>query len=122
MRELTRHIIGSNDYWLSQGPFCKTVTLSSSSGLGAQEQQEGATAALVAMGAGAPGIEGLSSGTKRIEKTRTNSMGASPRAEDDGGGRNSGSTVAGSVRAPGAAALVAAGRRRRLCRRGAGAA
>jgi hypothetical protein len=41
MRELTRHITGFNDYWLLQGPFCKTVTLSSSSGLGAQEQQEG---------------------------------------------------------------------------------
>jgi hypothetical protein len=27
------------------------------------------------MGAGAPGIEGLSSGTKRIEEARTNSMG-----------------------------------------------
>jgi hypothetical protein len=35
----------------------------------------GAAAALVAMGAGAPGIEGLSSGTKRIEEARTNSMG-----------------------------------------------
>jgi hypothetical protein len=37
--------------------------------------QRGAAAALVAMGAGAPGIEGLSSGTKRIEEARTNSMG-----------------------------------------------
>jgi hypothetical protein len=58
MRELTRHIIGSNDYWLLQGPFCKTVTLSSSSGMGAQEQQEGVAAALVALLAGARGVKG----------------------------------------------------------------
>jgi hypothetical protein len=32
-------------------------------------------AALVAMGAGAPGIEGLSLGTKRIEEVETNTMG-----------------------------------------------
>jgi hypothetical protein len=54
----------------------------------AQEQTGGEAAALVAMGAGAPGIEGLSSGTKRIEEARTNSMGGSPRAEDDDGCRN----------------------------------
>jgi hypothetical protein len=52
----------------------------------AQEQTGGA--ALVAIGAGTLGIEGLSSGTKRIEEARTNSMGGSPRAEDDGSGRN----------------------------------
>jgi hypothetical protein len=26
MREFARHIIGSNDYWLLQGPSCKTST------------------------------------------------------------------------------------------------
>jgi hypothetical protein len=50
-------------------------------------EQQGAAAALVAMGAGAPGIEGLSLGTKRIEEVETNTMGGSPRAEDDGSGR-----------------------------------
>jgi hypothetical protein len=43
----------------------------------------------VAKGAGAPGFEGLSLGTKRIEEVETNTMGGSPRAEDDGSGRYS---------------------------------
>jgi hypothetical protein len=60
--------------------------------------QGGAAAALVAMGAGAPGIEGLSLGTKRIEEARTKSMGGSPRAEDDGSGRNPRSKVATRAR------------------------
>jgi hypothetical protein len=62
-------------------------------------------AALVAMGAGAPGIEGLSSGTKRIEEARTNSMGGSPRAEDEAAVGIEGQLPAGSVRALGAAAV-----------------
>jgi hypothetical protein len=54
-----------------------------------QEHLQGAAAALVAKGAGAPGIEGLSLGAKRIEEVETNTMGGSPRAEDDGSGRYS---------------------------------
>jgi hypothetical protein len=60
--------------------------------------QGGAAAALVAMGAGALGIEGLSLGTKQIEEVRTNSMGGSPRAEDDDSGRNPRSKVAARAR------------------------
>jgi hypothetical protein len=60
--------------------------------------QGGAAAALVAMGAGALGIEGLSLGTKQREEVRTNSMGGSPRAEDDDSGRNPRSKVAARAR------------------------
>jgi hypothetical protein len=89
----------------------------------------GAAAALVAMGAGAPGIEGMSSGTKRIEEARMNSMGGSPRAEDDGSGRISKVNRGGAVWTAGTAVRRLAGAKagaavlqgqRRACSQGLG--
>jgi hypothetical protein len=75
MRELTRHLTRSNDYWLLQEPFCKTITLSSSPGLGAQEQQEG----------GGGGPSGL--GCRRLERLGTRApreKGRGERGDKDG--------------------------------------
>jgi hypothetical protein len=57
-QDLQDTIFRPNHYRILQGPFCKTVTLSSSSGPGAQEQQKGGRAAVVALLASARGVKG----------------------------------------------------------------
>jgi hypothetical protein len=99
----------SKNYQGRQGLGCKT-TLSSTSRTRTGANR-GAAAALVAMGAGAPGIEGLSSGTKRIEEARANSMEGSPRAEDNGSGAESLVNGSGAIWSSGGAGS-ACGRRR----------
>jgi hypothetical protein len=124
-RKDARHKKEPIDSKILQGASCKTATSSSSSGQTAQAHRKGAAAALVTSGVGAPGDEKLGRGTKRIEGIETNTMGGSPRAEDDGAGRILRSTVAVWFRRRRlellcrAAARLAGRRRRRAAQQGA---